>query len=300
METEVIHLETALANRLQNFSKQDIRHVPSSKRKRIEKYSEIMELTKCLRRQQNFLLYENQKRKKFAEKVQQTLPHATDSLQLLRSIRHPADRELGKILQSALDEMLHHRVSGQAQEFFGWTTRCDLKPVYLHMISEKTFEIADISEAVDKTWLLHTDEVMQSRLDRRRTKFCILKKVDDNTLLVRDIHQFTGESFSRHSISIIARVQIEKDVYGILVKSILPLPEDAHYFVWTDECYLWKFEKTQNENGSTGFRVAVTGKYGSTSAAVKSKLVMLESYFILAIWESLAIHQIFDFSSRTR
>lgn len=192
METEVIHLETALANRLQNFSKQDIRHVPSSKRKRIEKYSEIMELTKCLRRQQNFLLYENQKRKKFAEKVQQTLPvryerllhdmvyssglvlkHATDSLQLLQSIRHPADRELGKILQSALDEMLHHRVSGQAQEFFGWTTRCDLKPVYLHMISEKTFEIADISEAVDKTWLLHTDEVMQSRLDRRRTKFCV-------------------------------------------------------------------------------------------------------------------------------
>ena len=103
------------------------------------------------------------------------------------------------------------------------------------------------------------------------------------------MHQFIGESFPRHSISIISRMLIEKDVYGILIKSILPLPKDAQHFVWTDECKLWKFEKTQYEKDTCGFKLTVISKYGCTSAVAKNKQLVLESYFVLAVWESLAI-----------
>nr|CCA20231.1 conserved hypothetical protein [Albugo laibachii Nc14] len=295
MKTEVVYLETALTNRLQKFSKHATVQFSSDKRQRIEKYSEIVELTKCLRRQKQFLLYENWKRQRFAERVRQIMPHPTDPIQLLQSIKCPADCELQKFAEVSLDEMLRHRVGGQSQNFFGWTTRRNYKALCLHMFSEKTFDGADISKAIGKTWLLHTDDAMQSQLDRKRTKFCVLRKVNDDTLLIRDIHQFTGESFSRHSILIISRMLIEKDVYGILIKSILPLPKDAQHFVWTDECKLWKFQKTRYEKDTFGFKLTVTGKYGCTSAVAKNKQVVLESYFLLAVWESLATQQVFNF-----
>lgn len=77
MRTEVVRLENMLASRIAARTTQDKSNLPLERSSKIEKYVEIMELTKCLRRQKEFLLSENRKRQRFAEKIQQAMPVRT-------------------------------------------------------------------------------------------------------------------------------------------------------------------------------------------------------------------------------
>lgn len=123
----------------------------------------------------------------------------------------------------------------------------------------------------------------------------ILKKLNDNMYLTRNIHQFIGESFPRHAMTLVCRVSIDKDTFAIVSKSVVPPSNDAQHLVWTDECYMWKFSRRNDEHG--GFDISIRGKYGSTSAVAGNRLPMLESYFQLVDWEALVIRPLFDFSS---
>jgi hypothetical protein len=74
MRTEIVRLENVLAGRIAARANQDKSNLPLERSSKIEKYVEVMELTKCLRRQKEFLLSENRKRQRFAEKIQQAMP----------------------------------------------------------------------------------------------------------------------------------------------------------------------------------------------------------------------------------
>lgn len=74
MRGEIVRLENVLASRVAARANQDPANTPLERSSKIEKYVEVMELTKCLRRQKEFLLSENRKRQRFAEKIQQAMP----------------------------------------------------------------------------------------------------------------------------------------------------------------------------------------------------------------------------------
>lgn len=74
MRGEIVRLENVLATRVAARANQDPSNTPLERSSKIEKYVEVMELTKCLRRQKEFLLSENRKRQRFAEKIQQAMP----------------------------------------------------------------------------------------------------------------------------------------------------------------------------------------------------------------------------------
>lgn len=112
--------------------------------------------------------------------------------------------------------------------------------------------------------------------------------------LTRNIHQFIGESFPRHAMTLVCRVSIDKDTFAIISKSVVPPTNDAQHLVWTDECFMWKFSRRTDEQG--GFDISIRGKYGSTSAVAGNRLPMLESFFQLVDWEALVIRPLFDFS----
>lgn len=113
--------------------------------------------------------------------------------------------------------------------------------------------------------------------------------------LTRNIHQFIGESFPRHAMTLVCRISIDKNTFAIISKSVVPPAMDAQHLVWTDECFMWKFTRRPEESGS-GFDVSIRGKYGSTSAVAGNRLPQLESYFLLVDWESLVIRPMFDFT----
>lgn len=74
MRNEIVRLENVLSTRIAARARQDTSNLPLERSSKIEKYVEVMELTKCLRRQKEFLLSENRKRQRFAEKIQQAMP----------------------------------------------------------------------------------------------------------------------------------------------------------------------------------------------------------------------------------
>ncbi|POM72488.1 Hypothetical protein PHPALM_10787, partial [Phytophthora palmivora] len=51
MRTEIVRLENVLASRIAARANQDKSNLPLERSSKIEKYVEVMELTKCLRRQ---------------------------------------------------------------------------------------------------------------------------------------------------------------------------------------------------------------------------------------------------------
>lgn len=85
MRGEIVRLENVLASRIAARANQDTSNMPLERSSKIEKYVEVMELTKCLRRQKEFLLSENRKRQRFAEKIQQAMP-VWDRLLLLSGV----------------------------------------------------------------------------------------------------------------------------------------------------------------------------------------------------------------------
>ncbi|CEG43551.1 uncharacterized protein PHALS_13743 [Plasmopara halstedii] len=273
MRLEIVRLENMLASRIAARANQDKSNLPLERTSKIEKYVEVMELTKCLRRQKEFLLSENRKRQRFAEKIQQAMPPSTDSIQFMKNVKYPSDEELEKTSQEAFMEMMEYQ------------------SMYMHTFSEKSFVGGDMARAFNETWAMFHDEAKQELLHRRRSKFCILKKLNENMYLTRNIHQFIGESFPRHAMTLVCRISIDRDTFAIISKSVVPPSNDAQHLVWTDECFMWKFVRR-----TCGFDLSIRGKYGSTSAVAGNRLPMLESYFQLVDWESLVIHPIFDFS----
>ncbi|RLN87657.1 hypothetical protein BBJ28_00001131 [Nothophytophthora sp. Chile5] len=325
MRTEIVRLENVLASRIAARANQDKSDLPLERSSKIEKYVEVMELTKCLRRQKEFLLSENRKRQRFAEKIQQAMPPSTDSIQFMKNVKYPPDEELEKTSREAFMEMLEYQVSGEAATYMGWETKRESKSMYMHTYSEKAFPGEDMARIFNETWTMFHDDAKQELLHRRRNKFCvrtalspclgvcyqcsdpvysslrmacgcqILKKLNDNMYLTRNIHQFIGESFPRHAMTLVCRISIDKDTFAIISKSVVPPTNDAQHLVWTDECYMWKFGRRVDAQG--GFDISIRGKYGSTSAVAGNRLPMLESYFQLVDWESLVIRPMFDFSS---
>ncbi|TYZ60699.1 hypothetical protein PybrP1_005848 [[Pythium] brassicae (nom. inval.)] len=295
MRGEIVRLENVLASRVAARANQDPSNTPLERSSKIEKYVEVMELTKCLRRQKEFLLSENRKRQRFAEKIQQAMPPSTDSIQFMKNVKFPPDEELEKTSREAFMEMMEYQVNGEPVVYLGWSTQRESKSMYLHAFSEKTFLGDDMTHAFNETWALFHDEMRQELLHKRRSKFCILKKINDNMFLTRNIHQFIGESFPRHAMTLVCRVSIDKDTFAIISKSVVPPTNDAQHLVWTDECYMWKFTRRHDLHGG-GFDLSIRGKYGSTSAVAGNRLPMLESFFLLVDWESLVIRPMFNFA----
>lgn len=211
----------------------------------------------------------------------------------MKNVKYPSDEELEKISREAFTEMMEYQVSGEAVTFMGWQTKRESKSMYMHAYSEKSFVKDDMVRVFNETWAMFYDEAKQALLHRRRSKFCILKKLNDNMCLTRNIHQFIGESFPRHAMTLVCRISIDKDTFAIISKSVVPPSNDVQHLVWTDECFMWKFKR--NVDAQSGFAISICGKYGSTSAVAGNRLPMLESYFQLADWESLVIRPIFDF-----
>ncbi|KAI9895761.1 hypothetical protein PsorP6_019214 [Peronosclerospora sorghi] len=112
------------------------------------------------------------------------------------------------------------------------------------------------------------DEIEQALLHRRRSKFCILKKLNENMYLTLNIHQFIGEGFSRHAMTLLCRISIDKNTAARKRRPTLSVD---------DECFMWKFIRRTDAQG--GFDISIRGKYGSTSAVAGNRLPMLESYF---------------------
>uniref|UniRef100_M4B6V5 START domain-containing protein n=1 Tax=Hyaloperonospora arabidopsidis (strain Emoy2) TaxID=559515 RepID=M4B6V5_HYAAE len=295
MRTEIVRLENVLASRIAARANQDKSELPLERSSKIEKYVEVMELTKCLRRQKEFLLSENRKRQRFAEKIQQAMPPSTDSLQFMKNVKYPSDEELEKTSREAFSEMTEYQVSGKAMTYMDWQTKRESKSMYMHAFSSKTFVDEDMVRIFNETWAMFYDETQQELLHRRRSKFCILKKLNDNMYLTRNIHQFIGESFPRHAMTLVCRISIDQNTFAIISKSVVPPTNDAQHLVWTDECYMWKFVRQVDAQG--GFDISIRGKYGSTSAVAGNRLPMLESYFQLVDWESLVIRPMFDFTT---
>ncbi|KAG6610170.1 Regulation of nuclear pre-mRNA domain-containing protein 1B [Phytophthora cinnamomi] len=295
MRTEIVRLENVLASRIAARANQDKSNLPLERSSKIEKYVEVMELTKCLRRQKEFLLSENRKRQRFAEKIQQAMPPSTDSIQFMKNVKYPPDEELEKTSREAFMEMMEYQVSGEAATYMGWQTKRESKSMYMHTFSEKSFVGEDMARVFNETWAMFHDEAKQELLHRRRSKFCILKKLNDNMYLTRNIHQFIGESFPRHAMTLVCRISIDKDTFAIISKSVVPPTNDAQHLVWTDECFMWKFSR--RVDAQSGFDISIRGKYGSTSAVAGNRLPMLESYFQLVDWESLVLHPMFDFTA---
>ncbi|CAH0477225.1 unnamed protein product [Peronospora belbahrii] len=295
MRTEIVRLENMLASRIAARANQDKSNLPLERSSKIEKYVEVMELTKCLRRQKEFLLSENRKRQRFAEKIQQAMPPSTDSIQFMKNVKCPPDEELEKVSREAFLEMMGYQVSGEAATYMGWKTKRESKSMYMHTFSEKRFVGEDMARIFDETWMMFYDETQQELLHRRRSKFCVLRKVNDDMYLTRNIHQFIGESFPRHAMTLVCRILVDKNNFVIISKSVMPPTNDAQHLVWTDECYMWKFVK--HVDAQNGFDISIRGNYGSTSAVAGNRLPMLESYFQLVDWESLVIHPMFDFTA---
>ncbi|KAI9914204.1 hypothetical protein PsorP6_004885 [Peronosclerospora sorghi] len=261
---------------------------------KIERYVEVMELKKCLRRQKEFLLSENHKRQLFAEKIQQAMPSSTDSIQFMKNVKYPPDEELEKTSREAFMEMMEYHVSGEAATYMNWKTKRESKSMYMHAYSEKSFIGEDMARVFNRTWAMFYDETQQALLHRRRSKFCILKNLNENMYLTRNIHQFIGERFPRHAMTLVCRISIYKNTFAIISKSVVPPTSDAQHLVWADECFMWKFIRRTDAQG--GFDIYIRGKYGSTSAVAGKRLPMLESYFQLVDWESLVIRPIFHFT----
>ncbi|POM75500.1 Hypothetical protein PHPALM_7393, partial [Phytophthora palmivora] len=220
---------------------------------------------------------------------------STDSIQFMKNVKYPPDEELEKTSREAFMEMMEYQVSGEAATYMGWQTKRESKSMYMHTFSEKGFVGEDMARVFNETWAMFHDEAKQELLHRRRSKFCILKKLNDNMYLTRNIHQFIGESFPRHAMTLVCRISIDKDTFAIISKSVVPPTNDAQHLVWTDECYMWKFVRRVDAQG--GFDISIRGKYGSTSAVAGNRLPMLESYFQLVDWESLVIRPMFDFAA---
>ncbi|CAI5730602.1 unnamed protein product [Peronospora farinosa] len=295
MRNEIVRLENMLASRIAARANQDKSNLPLERSSKIEKYVEVMELTKCLRRQKEFLLSENRKRQRFAEKIQQAMPPSTDSIQFMKNVKYPPDEELEKASREAFMEMMEYQVSGEATTYMGWQTKRESKSMYMHTFSKKSFVGEDMVRIFNETWTMFHDETKQELLHRRRSKFCILKKLNDNMYFTRNIHQFIGESFPRHAMTLVCRISIDKNAFAIISKSVVPPTNDAQHLVWTDECYMWKF--VRHIDAQNGFDISIRGKYGSTSAVAGNRLPMLESYFQLVDWESLVIRPMFDFTA---
>jgi len=293
MRREIAHLEGVLANRIASQGILDKSSLPIERSSKIDKYVEVMELTKCLRRQKEFLLSENRKRQRFAEKIQQAMPPSTDSIAFMKNVKYPSDGELDKLSSEAYREMVEYDVNGKPTTYCGWKTKRESKSMFLHAYSEKTFEGHDMMRVFNETWAFHHDEE-KSGLYRRRSKFCVLKKLNDNMYLTRNIHQYIGESFPRHAMTLVSRMSIDNDNYAIISKSVVPQVNDAQHLVWTEECFMWKFTK-RNDLPTGGFDVSYRGKYGSTSAVAGNRLPMLESYFFLVDWEAKLIGPLFNF-----
>lgn len=244
----------------------------------------------------------------------------------MKNVKFPPDDELEKTSREAFMEMMEYQVNGEPVVYLGWNTQRESKSMYLHAFSEKTFVGDDIMHAFNETWALFHDELRQELLQKRRSKFCvrarpgkaqyllwlvshslsvsltptrlqILKKINDNMFLTRNIHQFLGESFPRHAMTLVCRVSIDKDTFAIISKSVVPPTNDAQHLVWTDECYMWKFTRRHDLPGG-GFDLSIRGKYGSTSAVAGNRLPMLESFFLLVDWESLVLRPMFDFTDQ--
>lgn len=294
MRAEIVRLENTLSARIaaRANSTNDPSNTSIERSSKIEKYVEVMELTKCLRRQKEFLLNENRKRQRFAEKIQQAMPPSTDSIQFMKNVKYPSDEELNKIAQEAYAEMRDYQVNGAGVSFMNWETKRESKSMYLHAMSTKSFPGEDMTRVFNETWAYQHDENRQEQLHRRRSKFCILKKLSDSMYLTRNIHQFIGESFPRHAMTLVFQISIDQNNYAILSKSVMPPTNDAQHLVWTDECFMWLF--TRRPDG--GFDLSLRGRYGSTSAVAGNQLPMLESYFFLVDWESRVIHPMFDFT----
>ncbi|KAI9908463.1 hypothetical protein PsorP6_004027 [Peronosclerospora sorghi] len=294
MRNEIVRLENMLASRIAARANHDKSNLALERSSKIEKYVEVMELTKCLRRQKEFLLSENRKRQRFAEKIQQAMPPSTDSIQFMKNVKYPPDEVLEKTSREAFMEMMEYHVSGEAATYMNWKTKRESKSMYMHAYSEKSFIGEDMARVFKRTWAMFYDETQQALLHRRRSKFCILKKLNENMYLTRNIHQFIGESFPRHAMTLVCRISIDKNTFAIISKSVVPPTSDAQHLVWTDECFMWKFIRRTDAQG--GFDISIRGKYGSTSAVAGNRLPMLESYFQLVDWESLVIRPIFDFT----
>ncbi|KAI9914969.1 hypothetical protein PsorP6_007555 [Peronosclerospora sorghi] len=67
MRNEIVRLENILASCIAARANHDKSNLPLERSNKIERYVEVMELKKCLRRQKGFLLSENRKRQRFAE-----------------------------------------------------------------------------------------------------------------------------------------------------------------------------------------------------------------------------------------
>ncbi|KAI9911911.1 hypothetical protein PsorP6_009139 [Peronosclerospora sorghi] len=91
MLNEIVRLENMLASCI---AASRLSNLPLEHSSKIERYVKVMELTKCLRRQKEFLLSENRKRQRFAEKIQQAMPPSTDSIQFMKNVKYPPDEEL--------------------------------------------------------------------------------------------------------------------------------------------------------------------------------------------------------------
>ncbi|GLD99995.1 hypothetical protein PINS_up008723 [Pythium insidiosum] len=297
MRQEINRLETILSQRIAVRATTETATTSIERSSKIEKYVEVMELTKCLRRQKEFLLNENRKRQRFAEKIQQAMPPSTDSIQFMKNVKFPPDEELHKIAQEAFNEMREYQVNGKPVSYLGWETKRESKSMYLHAFSQKSFPGEDLTRIFNETWSLHHDESKQELLHRRRSKFCILKKVADNMYLTRNIHQFIGESFPRHAMTLVFQMSIDPNSFAILSKSVMPPTNDAQHLVWTDECFMWLFTR-RHQDPQGGFDLSIRGRYGSTSAVAGNQLPMLESYFFLVDWESLVIRPIFSFGEQ--
>ncbi|TMW55057.1 hypothetical protein Poli38472_013819 [Pythium oligandrum] len=294
MRSEIMRLENVLSTRIASRANVDSSNTSIERSSKIEKYVEVMELTKCLRRQKEFLLNENRKRQRFAEKIQQAMPPSTDSIQFMKTVKYPADEELNKIAQEAFQEMREYQVNGKGVTYLDWETKRESKSMYLHAYSSKSFPGEDLTRVFNETWMYHHDEAKQELLHRRRSKFCILKKLSDSMYLTRNIHQFIGESFPRHAMTLVFQMSVDQDTFVIVSKSVMPPTNDAQHLVWTDECFMWQFTRRHDPEG--GFDVSFRGRYGSTSAVAGNQLPMLESYFFLVDWESLVIRPMFDFA----
>ncbi|CAH0491233.1 unnamed protein product [Peronospora farinosa] len=271
MRNEIVRLENMLASRIAARANQDKSNLPLERSSKIENVSVLL------------------------KKIQQAMPPSTDSIQFMKNVKYPPDEELEKASREAFMEMMEYQVSGEATTYMGWQTKRESKSMYMHTFSKKSFVGEDMVRIFNETWTMFHDETKQELLHRRRSKFCILKKLNDNMYFTRNIHQFIGESFPRHAMTLVCRISIDKNAFAIISKSVVPPTNDAQHLVWTDECYMWKF--VRHIDAQNGFDISIRGKYGSTSAVAGNRLPMLESYFQLVDWESLVIRPMFDFTA---
>ncbi|KAI9915013.1 hypothetical protein PsorP6_007556 [Peronosclerospora sorghi] len=193
----------------------------------------------------------------------------------MKNVKYPPHEELEKTSLEAFMEMMEYHVSGEAATYMNWKTKRESKSMYMHAYSENSFIGEDMARVFNRTWAMFYDEIQQALLHRRRSKFCILKNLNENMYLTRNIHQFIGRAF--HATQCRYAAHKRRPTLSV-----------------DDECFMWKFIRRTDAQG--GFDISIRGKCGSTSAVAGKRLPMLESYFQLADRESLVIRPIFDFT----